>query len=59
LRHWQAYVKLDKAGPWSDHARAQMRKLLDNEKLSISWRATGYIAPRQGLAELQILERPN
>ena len=59
LRHWQAYVKLDKAGPWSDHARTQIRKLLDNEKLSISWRATGYVAPGKGLADLQVLERAN
>jgi hypothetical protein len=59
LRHWQAYVKLDKAGPWSDHARAQMRKLLDNEKLSISWRASGYVAPGKGVAALQVLQRLN
>ena len=59
LRHWQAYVKLDKAGPWSDHARTQIRKLLDSEKLSISWRAVGYVAPRKGIADLQVLERLN
>jgi tetratricopeptide (TPR) repeat protein len=59
LRHWQAYVKLDKSGPWSEHARTQIRKLLDGEALSISWRAPGYVAPRRGMASLQVLERPN
>jgi tetratricopeptide (TPR) repeat protein len=59
LRHWQAYVKLDKSGPWSEHARVQIRKLLDGEILSISWRATGYMAPRRGMAALQVLHRPN
>ena len=33
LRHWQAYARLDKQGPWAEHARGQMRKLLDTEKL--------------------------
>ena len=55
LRHWQAYVRLDKAGPWSEHARAQIRKLLDSETLTISWRAAGYIAPRKSMADLQLL----
>ncbi len=59
LRHWQAYVKLDKSGPWSEHARTQIRKLLDGEILSISWRAAGYMAPRTGMAALQVLHRPN
>ncbi|MGA8089174.1 MAG: tetratricopeptide repeat protein [Terracidiphilus sp.] len=59
LRHWQAYVKLDKSGPWSEHARVQIRKLLDGETLSISWRAAGYIAPRRGTAALKVLHRPN
>jgi len=59
LRHWQAYVKLDKSGPWSEHARVQIRKLLDGETLSISWRAAGYMAPRRGMAALQVLHRPS
>lgn len=59
LRHWQAYVKLDKSGPWSEHARNQIRKLLDGEKLSISWRAAGYIAPGKGIADLRVLQRLN
>ena len=58
LRHWEAYVKLDKSGPWSEHARMQIRKLLDGESLSISWRAVGYVAPHRGTAALQVLQRP-
>jgi len=57
LRHWQAYVRLDKSGPWAEHARGQIRKLLDREKLSISWRAKGFIPPCKGLAALQLLSR--
>jgi len=57
LRHWQAYVRLDKTGPWADHARGQIRKLLDREKLAISWRAAGFIPHRKGTAALQLLAR--
>jgi tetratricopeptide (TPR) repeat protein len=38
LRHWRAYVKLDPVGPWSNHARLQVRKILDREDLTIVWR---------------------
>ncbi len=38
LRHWMAYVKLDPVGPWSNHARLQVRKILDREELTIVWR---------------------
>jgi tetratricopeptide (TPR) repeat protein len=38
LRHWIAYVKLDPIGPWSNHARLQVRKILDREELTIVWR---------------------
>jgi tetratricopeptide (TPR) repeat protein len=38
LRHWRAYIKLDPVGPWSNHARLQMRKILDREELTIVWR---------------------
>jgi tetratricopeptide (TPR) repeat protein len=55
LRHWQAYARLDKSGPWADHARGQIRKLLDREKLSIAWRAEGFIAPRKGIAALELV----
>ena len=36
--HWIAYVKLDPVGPWSNHARLQVRKILDREELAIVWR---------------------
>lgn len=55
LRHWQAYVRLDKSGPWADHARTQIRKLLDSEKLTIRWRAGGYVAPGKGAAALELI----
>ncbi len=35
LRHWLAYSRLDPVGPWSAHAKAQARKILKLEKLSI------------------------
>ncbi len=38
LRHWRAYIKLDPIGPWSNHARLQIRKILDREELTIVWR---------------------
>lgn len=38
LRHWHAYVRLDRTGPWADHARAQIHKLLSREALSVAWR---------------------
>ncbi len=41
LRHWHAYVHLDRYGPWADHARGQIHKLLEREVLSVAWRAPG------------------
>ncbi len=35
LRHWMAYLRLDPIGPWAAHARAQTRKILAMERLSI------------------------
>ena len=55
LNHWQSYLKLDNRGPWADHARGQIRKLLSREKLSIAWRATGFIPPRKGTAALELV----
>lgn len=46
LRHWHAYVRLDRSGPWADHARSQIRKLLSREKLAVTWRSPGYVLPR-------------
>ena len=53
LRHWRAYVKLDNRGPWADHARGQIRKLLAREQLAIASRADHFVPPRKGRAALQ------
>ncbi len=55
LRHWQAYVRLDRGGPWADHARGQIRKLLDSEKLSIAWRSDAFVPPRKSAAALEVV----
>ena len=55
LRHWQAYVRLDRSGPWAEHAYGQIRKLLSREKLAIAWRAERFIPPRKGTAALQLV----
>jgi tetratricopeptide (TPR) repeat protein len=57
LRHWHAYVKLDNCGPWAEHARIQIRKLLSHENLTIARRATGYIPPSSGTAALELIVR--
>jgi tetratricopeptide (TPR) repeat protein len=35
LRHWTAYVKLDRTGPWSVHARKQIARILESDKLKL------------------------
>jgi len=35
LRHWTRYIQLDPSGPWATHARAQVRRILGNERLVI------------------------
>lgn len=59
LQHWQAYARLDRTGPWAEHARAQIHRLLDNEKLMVVWHASTYVAPGKGTAELELLKRRN
>ncbi len=54
LRHWQAYVRLDRNGPWADHARCQIRRLLDGEHLAIAWRAGKFIPPSKTITALQL-----
>ncbi len=39
LRHWTTYLKLDVSGPWAKHARDQLKKTLEREKLKIVHRA--------------------
>ena len=55
LRHWQAYLRLDNRGPWADHARGQIRKLIGREKLAIASRAESFIPPRKGTAALELV----
>jgi tetratricopeptide (TPR) repeat protein len=38
LRHWTAYVKLDRSGPWSVHARKQIARILEADKLKLVYR---------------------
>jgi tetratricopeptide (TPR) repeat protein len=35
LKHWQAYVKLDSTGPWSTHARSQIKRILKTDSLKL------------------------
>jgi tetratricopeptide (TPR) repeat protein len=55
LRHWQVYVRLDSDGPWAEHARGQIRKLLEHEPLAIAWRAKSYLPRRKGTAALALV----
>jgi tetratricopeptide (TPR) repeat protein len=56
LAHWQIYVRLDKSGPWADHARTQIRKLLSREKLTIAHRATSFHPqPRKSATSLELV----
>jgi tetratricopeptide (TPR) repeat protein len=55
LRHWQAYLRLDRSGPWAEHARGQIRTLLDRERLAIAWRADGFVAPRKSAPALELV----
>ncbi len=54
LCHWRAYVKIDNRGPWAEHARNEIRKLLSREKLAIVSRAAHFVAPRKGRAALKL-----
>jgi tetratricopeptide (TPR) repeat protein len=38
LKHWRAYVRLDSTGPWSVHARNQIRRILTSDALRIVYR---------------------
>ncbi|HEY4010417.1 MAG TPA: tetratricopeptide repeat protein [Acidobacteriaceae bacterium] len=35
LRHWTRYIQLDPSGPWAAHAKAQAKRILGNERLTI------------------------
>lgn len=38
LRHWRAYLKLDSQGPWSVHARTQLKRILQSDRLRVVYR---------------------
>ena len=38
LRHWKTYLKLDNTGPWAIHARNQIARILEGDKLKIVFR---------------------
>jgi tetratricopeptide (TPR) repeat protein len=38
LVHWRAYLRLDKSGPWSVHARNQVQRILQNDQLQVVFR---------------------
>jgi tetratricopeptide (TPR) repeat protein len=48
-------LALDSRGPWADHARGQIRKLLSRERLAITSRSSNYIPPRKGTAALKLV----
>jgi tetratricopeptide (TPR) repeat protein len=54
LSHWHAYVRLDRTGPWAEHARGQIRKLLNREKLSIAWRSERFVPPAAARPNLKL-----
>ncbi len=35
LEHWKTYVRLDRTGPWSVHARKQIARILEGDKLKM------------------------
>jgi tetratricopeptide (TPR) repeat protein len=35
LNHWRAYVKLDTSGAWSTHARNQIQRILQSDRLKL------------------------
>lgn len=39
LRHWRTYTKLDSSGPWAMHARKQIARTLEIDKLRVVYRS--------------------
>ena len=38
LNHWRAYVALDKSSAWATHARSQITRILEQDKLKVVFR---------------------
>ncbi|ABF42557.1 TPR repeat protein [Candidatus Koribacter versatilis Ellin345] len=39
LKHWRTYTKLDANGPWAIHARKQIARTLENDRLKVVYRS--------------------
>lgn len=39
LRHWRTYTKLDANGPWSLHAKKQIARTIENDRLKVVYRS--------------------
>lgn len=50
LEHWRQYLRMDRSGPWSEHARTQLRKLLSRENLAITHRTKSFRAHGERVA---------
>jgi len=48
LHHWQAYLKLDHAGPWSVHARSQVQRILAGDRLKLVFQQDTGDSPGHG-----------
>lgn len=55
LKHWHTYVQLDRTGPWADHARSQIHKLLGQEILSVAWRGDATIRRPNNTVRLELV----
>jgi tetratricopeptide (TPR) repeat protein len=38
LHHWRTYIGLDRSSAWSAHARSQITRILENDKLKVVYR---------------------
>ena len=55
LSHWQTYLRLDRSGPWAEHARVRIHQLLKREKLTIASRTEAYRPASRGCALLALV----
>jgi tetratricopeptide (TPR) repeat protein len=52
LKHWKRYAKLDSTGPWANHARGQIRKIIGSFQASSSLKLVDRQAAKNGTLEL-------
>jgi tetratricopeptide (TPR) repeat protein len=55
LSHWRSYTKIDSRGPWSEHARRQMRAILNREQLAVVSTAEKFIPRRKCTVDLKLV----